>query len=1023
MEDNLYISKTRTLNDSENYALLREEGLKYIESLASKLWTDYNTHDPGITTMEALCYAITELGYRANFDIKDLLTNEDGFIINQEAANRDDAFFTAREILTNRPLTVEDYRKLLIDISGVHNAWIFPEKSVTIDEGETAPTRPTTEVEFYPCCEEDRLVYNKTHHKAIDVRGLYNTLLDLDTTIEYGDLNNGHVFYTFTENRLRGITLEAYLDNWKSKDSKILKVIQTGVFKVTAVTYDVKKSEFRITLNYDTGFTKEFTYFIGYTLKPNLENIDNLIQTELKEKKIHIAIAKLYIAKNDHIRGIIKEVHQVINDNRNLGEDCISIDTVSATEIGFCADIEVKPEIDIEQVLAEVYYTIENYFNPTVTFYLLSELIAKGLTTDAIFEGTKLNHGFIDTEELKAAALRSEIRVSDLINSMMDIEGVTAVKNVLLTAYNDDGTPISPSQRWCVKLDKYRKPLLNINKSKVLFFKDRLPFKAKYSETMEILNNLRGVKERPKLRGHQNDLEIPEGTYYNLSDYYTVQYEFPQTYGISSFGLPDTASDERKAQAKQLRAYLMFFDQAMADFFAQLSNSKKLFSLNEDISQTYFSNYISEVKDIDEIYLGTNLKNVQEAASFGNLENEVAHQYLIEDEEMFYKRRNKFLDHLMARFSESFNDYVLMMYTLDGVKSDNAALIHDKIKFINDYPTISSERGKTFNYLKPCWVSDGLSHTERAKRTQNVSGLEKRIARFAGIEDYSQRNLFCLPDISTTQIGKNYFFYLKDGTTTYLTNYELKDYNSEEKIEDLINKVYDYFLSKRNYIIEEKSASKFFVRLRDDSNCIIASSPSFFTSEANAKAHIATILVKFAAKCDAEGMHLIEHILLRPRFKVNDEGEKKAEEIYRLMQVCLNKDCDFCGEQDPYSFRLTVLLPYWNKRFRNMNFRRYFEKMIRTEAPAHLSLKICWINFTSMKKFETIFKKWLEALQDYESDIIANEMKKNALMNANNEMVVFLANINSEYPQALLHDCDEGMTNPVMLGSTALGGY
>lgn len=44
--------------------------------MGSSLWTDYNIHDPGITILEALCYALTDIAYRAGWDINDLLTPE-----------------------------------------------------------------------------------------------------------------------------------------------------------------------------------------------------------------------------------------------------------------------------------------------------------------------------------------------------------------------------------------------------------------------------------------------------------------------------------------------------------------------------------------------------------------------------------------------------------------------------------------------------------------------------------------------------------------------------------------------------------------------------------------------------------------------------------------------------------------------------------------------------------------------------------------------------------------------------------
>mgnify|MGYP007071097707 CR=1 FL=1 len=75
-------------------------------------------------------------------------------------------FYTAKTIFKNNPLTVEDYRKILIDIIGVHNAFMFPSVNV---EDESEENIPATEVPFYPDCKKDALVYNKTEHAAIDV--------------------------------------------------------------------------------------------------------------------------------------------------------------------------------------------------------------------------------------------------------------------------------------------------------------------------------------------------------------------------------------------------------------------------------------------------------------------------------------------------------------------------------------------------------------------------------------------------------------------------------------------------------------------------------------------------------------------------------------------------------------------------------------------------------------------------------------------------------------------------------------
>jgi len=67
------LEKNPKLESSEDYLFLRRKGIEYIEQMGSNWWTDYNSHDPGITILEALCYAITELGFRTGWNIKDIL--------------------------------------------------------------------------------------------------------------------------------------------------------------------------------------------------------------------------------------------------------------------------------------------------------------------------------------------------------------------------------------------------------------------------------------------------------------------------------------------------------------------------------------------------------------------------------------------------------------------------------------------------------------------------------------------------------------------------------------------------------------------------------------------------------------------------------------------------------------------------------------------------------------------------------------------------------------------------------------
>ncbi|MBL7827754.1 MAG: hypothetical protein JNJ57_14080, partial [Saprospiraceae bacterium] len=105
-----------------DFAFLRRKGLEHIATFSGKIWTDHNTHDPGITMLEALCYALLDLGYRTQLPLEDLFAPKEL----PKPGEQDDNFLTPAEILTCNPVTITDYRKLLMEVEGVRNAWLEP---------------------------------------------------------------------------------------------------------------------------------------------------------------------------------------------------------------------------------------------------------------------------------------------------------------------------------------------------------------------------------------------------------------------------------------------------------------------------------------------------------------------------------------------------------------------------------------------------------------------------------------------------------------------------------------------------------------------------------------------------------------------------------------------------------------------------------------------------------------------------------------------------------------------------------
>jgi hypothetical protein len=235
----------------------------------------------------------------------------------------------------------------------------------------------------------------------------------------------------------------------------------------------------------------------------------------------------------------------------------------------------------------------------------------------------------------------------------------------------------------------------------------------------------RGLRQSEALRKrplNERDLLPPPGRDRNIGHYYSVQHQFPATYGLGTLGLPESASPQRRAQAKQLKAYLMFFDQLLANTFAQLAHVRDLFSFSGPVGPTYFSQSISDPS------LGLEGLRELEPAHQGRLQQITEDPYGSSETggtSVAARRRHRFLNHLLARFAEQFTDYSLILY---GVRPADEALVQAKQSFLQDYPQLSRARGIGFNYLFPgTWSST------------NWSGLERRLRRKLGIEELEER--------------------------------------------------------------------------------------------------------------------------------------------------------------------------------------------------------------------------------------------------------------------------------------------
>lgn len=895
MSESITISKKSPDSNSRFYSFLREEGIKYIQNLAGKIWTDYNAHDPGVSILEVLSYAITELGYRAGYPIKDILAQD---LLNNEYQDIKN-FFTAREILPNSPVTINDYRKLLIDVSvsdtpgsgcdmvGVKNAWILESKS---NELPVYPHKHDSVLDYDP----DPLYVpaeGETSQQPLDIGILYDILLEFEKCDKYGDLNENTITRKFiisehaSDTNLNGLNISISVEfpRWDNKEVNWsdLASIKSEIIKIN-ISFSNYPGNYDFTYNLVNNIVNlegSITTSSDVVNIPGIQDIEDQINDFIYFDED--SIYQFYLQKIEKIEHIIEEVKEKLHANRNLCEDFYQLNALKVEKIAVCADIELDQEADVDEVQALIYHEIAKFLSPTVYFYSLEEMLDKCrqkyeyailsidktnkaftvqsnleeylekgdqvnisgsrsndgeytvksitvdedngntkifvtedifsdllteaevfyfhitnqddcLTVDEIFEGPTLDHGFIDNTELEEADRMKYIHVSDLIQIIMNIPGVVAVKAIQIANIpqdNEDGAIPSRSVKWCLDLafEQNYVPRLSILNSKITFYKQQLPFRASSSNVEELIEALEATERTAKLVNPVLDFEIPRGTYKDLEDYASIQNEFPVTYGIGEEGLNTAGYDgeelkERKAQAKQLKGYLMVFDQLLANYFSQLAHVKDLFSMNAEkdnrgnykIGRTYYTQTLFNETDTTQ-----NIVPNVEDLYVDKAGHKVALNNIAEDEELFYKRKNKFLDHLLGRFAERFTDYALLTFKLSGELRAPEELIEDKLAFLNAYPLISSSRGKGFNHQSPCniWHSD------------NISGLRRRVSYLAGIDEQGADKLIFSNAFTIVPVGDEYVFQVSNSLSQVLLtspfNFETED-EAKQALETLI---------------------------------------------------------------------------------------------------------------------------------------------------------------------------------------------------------------------------------------------
>jgi hypothetical protein len=924
MKDPITLDKSNPLLPAEDYVALRKQGFKHIEKTGSEHWTEYNNSDPGITMLEAVSYAITDLAYRTGFDMKDLLAPEQ---LTPDTWKQ--IFYTARQILHNSPLTLNDYRKIIIDVKGVRNAWIEPSKNYEVplwinynvyerrgdndcqcDDAEDEGCYGKLQLDPVTAAEVDAAQAETTARLDERIQAIDTKITELDAKIAELDAKIANA-----EDELE----KANLIKERNKLAK-KKERKAGRRK----SYEEEKAII-LAMPYIPSKIVEFEGLYNVMV----EYEEDVIQNE----------------ERDEIR---QRVIERLTGHRNLCEDFLSVQAVEYEDFGIAGSIALEEYADPDIVLAAIYFIIYKYFTPSVPFYTIPQMLDKGYTIDEIFEGPALKHGFVEESELEKTDLYRDIRLSDIINEVADIPGIKAITYLRLPFLGfDEDSGKNYFNEWVTYLQEEKKiARIQPSMSTMMFCKQRdfitynlgAPNDRNPDRMLKMFNDHKVLERKYKLEGVQRDLPVPTGEYMELEDYFPVTESLPMCYGVSErAGLPADATEKQKIQALQLKGYLLFFEQLMADYLVQLNHVKDLFTFDDSVNRTYFTRALTEIDDLQKLLVDHQSRGADHW-------DQILHDFtqvlenLVETPKKFLNRRNKFLNHMLARFSEDLSEYESITRWLTPYKVEKR-LAGDKIRILanGEYYKISTNRGKGYNYAHPeIWD------------TANISGTERRVSRLLGFKCADRRTLsidfLLIEPVMVTDAKMN--------TTSQKTNKLGKPLNVIKIIDPetkevlltsveviagcctdlLVNEILTYADERKYFKFLDdlkhhtrKSAGKvgtFSFELwdnTDEEQAVVLATSNKYTSRQDREKVYKRLQNLIDRMNDNEGIHLIEHLLLRPKFdEILDEANEPIE--VKLLDVCLDT-CDLGKGLEETE------IPNYRKKIRRIPARKCYDKM------------------------------------------------------------------------------------------------
>ncbi|MEX6627295.1 hypothetical protein [Tenacibaculum salmonis] len=604
-----------------------------------------------------------------------------------------------------------------------------------------------------------------------------------------------------------------------------------------------------------------------------LNNVKGLLHLYVEKYQYHVHQVK----EAEENKDIKEQITQIYNEHRNLCEDLYAIEIYKPLTLVVSLKIKLLDTVDAEGILANILHSVNDYLAPEVSYSSLKQLQEENISINEIFNGPNLVNGFIKGENLRGPL--EVIKISEIIKMISRIPGVLNINNFSLNYVN----PITKKEH--VIKENFKVPknmtgriLFPKSNENLIFENSSISFQPDLKKAKKQLSFIQALKSS-KFKAASNSLNkisIPSGTYQDITYHYPIRKQFPEIYGIGDRGIGNSATPLRKAQIKQLQAYLMPFDQLIVNFLAQLANIYTLYDINENKEASYFTNTLPDIADLLDVIEPVN-------TSYNLEETKIYWDKITNELNVFFDnhssiRLNKVASQLLSRYNEAFETYSLLKINQVSygdaipINKFEEQLLVDKQELVKQYATISYNRSKSFNYkegkmisgvLKKIAILLGINNFEMKSLTKSISESGIRIhpktlevsVVVSEIDIYTSDEHFEIIEIDDIKVKES----VKESL------YNNMHYVGEKEL--LLNDVMQYGIDKANYIIKKdlKIADYYYYyvlyqRSSNKSNIVHIAKNEIAAENAIKKS--INYLVNINQK--SEGFLLLEHVLLLP---------------------------------------------------------------------------------------------------------------------------------------------------------------